>query len=230
MEMSNVIKKIKMIPWWGWLSGILLFIFQRLLYSAGVTISNMIGTAEHALCLKIPFIDNAYPFVPVFVLIYLFSFVFWLFAPAVVSLTPRRNYINYLIGFILAQLIGFVIFILIPTYMDRVEENLYALIEGPGILNELIAMVYRMDGGDMAYNLMPSYHCLLSAYAYLGIRKQESISLGFRMYTLIMAILICMSTMLIRQHYFIDFVTGVGFAVICYILMEKLDPGKKFAE
>ena len=226
--MSKTIEKIKAIPWWGWVSGVLLFIFQRALYSIGVSISQMIGTADHALLLKIPFLDDAYPVIPVFVIIYLYSFIFWLFAPAVVSLTPRRNYVNYLIGFILAQLIGFVFFIFVPTYMDRVAENLFEITNKPGFLYKLLNMVYEMDGGNMAYNLTPSYHCLLSAYAYLGIRKQECISRWFRIYTLVMAILICLSTLFTRQHYIIDVVTGVGFAVICYILMEKLNPGKKY--
>lgn len=96
------------------------------------------------------------------------------------------------------------------------------LIDKPGLFNEMLKVVYEQDGGNMAYNLAPSYHCLLSAYAYLGIRKQETISKGFRIYTLIMAIIICLSTVLVKQHYFIDIVTGVGFAVISYMMIEKL--------
>ena len=226
--MSNLTNKIKAIPWWGWLSGVLLFLLQRVLYSGGVYLSELIGTSEHALCLKIPVIDDMFPLVPVFVVIYLYSFLFWLVAPAVVSLTPRRNYVNYLIGFVIAQLIGFVFFVFVPTYMDRVEENLFVLIDKPGLFNEMLKVVYEQDGGNMAYNLAPSYHCLLSAYAYLGIRKQETISKGFRIYTLIMAIIICLSTVLVKQHYFIDIVTGVGFAVISYMMIEKLDPGKRW--
>ena len=225
---NSLIGMFKAIPWWGWVLGVALFIFQRALYSIGVTISEMIGTADHAVLLKIPMIDDAYPFVPVFVIIYLYAFIYWLCAPAVVSLTPKRNIVNYLIGFVIAQLIGFVFFIFVPTYMDRVQEGLFEMVDKPGFLYKLLNMVYEMDGGNMAYNLSPSYHCMLSAYAYLGIRKQEAVPKWFRIYTLVMAILVCMSTMLIRQHYFIDFVTGVGFAVICYVIVEKLDPGKKF--
>ena len=83
------------------------------------------------------------------------------------------------------------------------------------------------DGGEMAVNLFPSYHCLISVYCYLGVRKQPEISRGFKLYSLIMAILICASTQFTKQHYILDVVGGVGIAVVCYILMNKLDPGKK---
>jgi len=128
------------------------------------------------------------PLIPIFVLPYVYSYIFWIGGPIAVSLTKRRNFINYL------------------------------------------AAVYAADGWDMAFNLFPSYHCLISVYCYLGVRKQPEISKGFKMYSLIMAILICASTQFTKQHYIIDVVGGVGIAIFCYILMNKLDPGKKWAE
>ncbi|MBQ1521435.1 MAG: phosphatase PAP2 family protein, partial [Erysipelotrichaceae bacterium] len=78
------------------------------------------------------------------------------------------------------------------------------------------------DGSEMAYNLVPSYHCLISAYCYLGVRKQPEISKGFRVYSLIMAILISISTVCTKQHYIIDVVTGVGISIGCYLLMNRV--------
>ena len=50
----------------------------------------------------------------------------------------------------------------------------------------------------MAFNLFPSYHCLISTYCYLGVRKQPEISRGFRIYSLVMAALIGLSTLLTK--------------------------------
>ena len=83
------------------------------------------------------------------------------------------------------------------------------------------------DGGDLAFNLFPSYHCLISLYCYLGIRRRNEVSKGIRVYSLIMTLLICMSTVLTKQHYFIDIVGGLGIALVCYFIVEKLDPGAK---
>ena len=91
-------------------------------------------------------------------------------------------------------------------------------------------MIYSADGGTIAYNLFPSYHCLISAYCYLGVRKQRGISKGFKIYSLVMAILISFSTVLTKQHYIVDVFGGILIAVLCYILMEKLDPGARYKD
>ena len=39
-----------------------------------------------------------------------------------------------------------------------------------------------------------------------------------------MTILICMSTVFTKQHYFLDIVGGLGISVICYAVVQKLDP------
>ena len=227
--MRGFLKKIKAVPWWGWVFGIVLFILNFVFYRFGAYLSRVLGTVSYAFECKIPAIDDLTPLIPIFVLPYVYSYIFWICGPVAVSLTKKRNFINYLCGFMLAYIVGFIIFVFCPTYMDRVKEGLMAVAERPGIFNQLLAGVYAADGGEMAFNLFPSYHCLISVYCYLGVRKQPEISRGFKLYSLIMAILICASTQFTKQHYILDVVGGVGIAVVCYILMNKLDPGKKLA-
>ena len=50
------------------------------------------------------------------------------------------------------------------------------------------------------------------------------------MYSLIMAILICFSTLFTKQHYIIDVILGVAVSIVCYVIIEKIDPGKKFEQ
>ncbi|MBR6349947.1 MAG: hypothetical protein IKR67_05295, partial [Lachnospiraceae bacterium] len=64
-------------------------------------------------------------------------------------------------------------------------------------------------------------------YCYLGVRKQPEISKGFRIYSLVMTILICLSTVFTKQHYFIDIFGGLAISIICYLVVGKLDPGGK---
>ena len=98
----------------------------------------------------------------------------------------------------------------------------------PGLFNGMLKTIYAADGSDLAFNLFPSYHCLISAYCWLGVRNRPEISKGFRVYSLVMVILICMSTVFTKQHYIIDTVGGLGISLGCYLLMRKLDPGKKY--
>ncbi len=221
------LEKKKRIPWWGWVLGLVYFALQFGIYRLGDYLSAVIGTKAHAWSPKIPAIDDLVHVVPVFVVIYIFSYIFWICAPAVVSKTKKANLINYLIGLTSAYIIGFLIFTFFPTYMDRVAEGLMDFDAGGGIFSALLAKVYASDGSDIAFNLFPSFHCMISAYCYLGIRKQPEISKGFKIYTLVMAILICMSTQFTKQHYLLDFLGGVSLAIICYIIVEKINPGEK---
>ena len=226
--MGKMISRIKQIPWWGWFFGFLYFGLQYGMYRLGELLSRVFGTVSYAFECKIPVIDDLIPIIPAFVVIYLFSYIFWICAPIAVSLTGKRHFTNYITGLSLAYIIGFLFFVFMPTYMDRVKENLMEVAQMPGFFNGLLATVYKADGSDLAYNLFPSYHCLISVYAYLGVRGREDISKGFRIYSLVMCILICLSTVFTKQHYIIDTVGGIAISVGCYILMKKLDPGKRF--
>jgi membrane-associated phospholipid phosphatase len=173
-------------------------------------------------------IDDLFPVIPVFVVIYLFSYVFWICGPIAVSLTAKRNFVNYICGLSLAYVIGFLFFVFLPTCMDRTAEGLMAIAAEPGFFNQLLATVYAADGSTLAFNLFPSYHCLISLYCYLGVRKQPEISKGFQVYSLVMVVLICLSTLFTKQHYIIDMVGGLGISLACYALMHRLDPGRKY--
>ena len=226
--LSRLISRIRSVPKWGWIFGIVYFGLQYGMYRLGDLLSRVLGTISGAVCPKIPFIDDRIPLIPVFAVIYLFSYLFWIFGPVAVSLTKKRNFVNYIVGLSLAYIIGFLFFVFMPTYMDRAAEGLMHVAEGPGLFNGLLRTIYAADGSNLAFNLFPSYHCLISLYCYLGVRRQPEISKGFRIYSLVMAALICMSTVFTKQHYFIDIVGGLAISIICYIIVNKIDPGKKY--
>ena len=226
---SSTIEKIKQIPRWGWVCGFVYFGLQYGMYRLGDLLSRVLGTISGAICPKIPIIDDHIPIIPVFVVIYLFSYVFWICGPIAVSLTKRRNFINYITGLSMAYIIGFLFFVFFLTYLDRNAEGLMEQALQTGFFNRLLATIYSADGSNLAFNLFPSYHCLISLYCYLGVRKQPEISKGFRTYSLIMTMLICLSTVFTKQHYFIDIVGGLGISIICYYIVNRIDPGKKYS-
>lgn len=225
--MKRFWEKIKSIPRWGWIVGFVHFGLQYGMYRLGDWISRLTGTIERAFPPKIPF-DDLIPIIPVFAVIYLFSYVFWICGPIAVSLTKKRNFVNYIVGLSLAYLIGFLFFVFLPTCMDRSREGLMEVASRPGLFNWLLSIIYGADGSGMAFNLFPSYHCLISLYCYLGVRKQPEISKGFRIYSLIMTVLICLSTVFTKQHYVLDIAGGLGISLLCYWLVGIWDPGKKY--
>ncbi len=222
-------ERIKQVPWWGWALGFVFFGLQYGMYRLGDLLSRVLGTISGAICPKIPVIDDLIPIIPIFAVIYLFSYVFWICGPIAASLTKKRNFINYIVGLSMAYVVGFLFFVFVPTYMDRASEGLMEQAMKPGFFNSLLATIYAADGSNLAFNLFPSYHCLISLYCYLGVRKQPEISKGFRAYSLIMTVLICLSTVFTKQHYFIDIVGGLVISIICYNIINRINPGKKYS-
>lgn len=227
-RMNYLWSRIREVPRWGWAFGIVYFALQYGMYRLGELLSRVLGTVSYAFPCKIPVLDDLFPLVPAFAVIYLYSYFFWICGPIAVSLTKKRNFVNYICGLSLAYIIGFLFFIFLPTYMDRTAEGLMEAAKQPGIFNAMLATIYAADGSEYAFNLFPSYHCLISLYCYLGVRGQEEISRGFKIYSLVMVVLICLSTIYTKQHYVIDMVGGLGIAFFCYNLMGRLDPGKRW--
>lgn len=226
--MEKLKSLMQRVPRWGYIAGIAYIALSYALYRLGNYLSVVTGSAAYAREVKIPVIDDMIPLIPVFVIPYIFSYVFWIMGPIAVSKTRKSNFVNYIAGLTLAYLIGFVFFWLSPTYIDRTSEGLLSAAAQPGLMNRLLGMIYAADGSRYGFNLFPSYHCLISIYCWLGVRNQPEIPKAFQYYSLIMALVICLSTVLTKQHYIVDVFGGVGISILCYMLMNRLDPGDKF--
>ena len=226
--MKRIIDRLKQIPRYGWIIAVVLFLLDTTSYYFGTLFSRLLGTISWQIAPKIPFIDDRIPFIAILVIPYLLSYPIWVLGSAIVSLTEKKNYVDYIISMSLAYFIGFLFFFLMPTYMDRLTEGVLQRAERPGFLGYCLHLTYYNDGGRYGFNLFPSFHCMISVFCYLGVRKRKEISKGTRIYTLVMAILICLSTVCIKQHYFIDVVGGVLVAIICFAVVKKSNISLRF--
>lgn len=225
--MTAIWKKIRSVPLYGWITGFLYFFLQYGMYRLADYLSRVFGTINYAYLPKMPFIDDRIPLFAPFIVIYIFSYVFWIMGPIIASLTDKKNFINYIIGLSAAYIVGSLMLLLMPTYMDRAAEGLMEAAARPGIFNKMLGAIYGVDGGTRAFNLFPSFHCMISLYCYLGVRKRPEVSKGTRIYSLVMTVLICMSTVFTKQHYFVDILGGLSVSIICYIIVNRIDPATK---
>lgn len=225
--MKRVAEFFRRIPPVAWPITLFLYAYQYALYLLGPEVSALIGSDRWAFSPKIGFIDDRIPLVKIFILIYVLSFVFWFVYMVIVSVTDRRNYINFIFSYMLSGAIGFLFFVFMPTYIDRSAEGLLAAVEGPGFLNWVLRLIYGNDGLELGWCLFPSFHCLVSLFCYLGVRKSGNIGRGVKMFALIMTVLVCLSTVLTKQHYFVDIFGGLGLAVLCHAVAAKIDPGRR---
>ena len=145
----------------------------------------------------------------------------------VVSLTSRKNFFNYIVGLLAAYFVGFLFLVFLPTYMDRAVEGLTSIPSDGNPINFLLNLVFENDGDSFNRNLFPSYHCMISMYCYLGVRKQPEIAKPVRIGFLVLAVLISASTVLVKQHYIIDIPSAWLVAIGCYAVVNKINPAER---
>jgi membrane-associated phospholipid phosphatase len=147
-------------------------------------------------------LDPWIPFVSQFVFAYLLYYP-WLFIPLRV-LRTRESFFRGLCAFALMQLFAEAVFILYPSHIERPP------VVGTGLSETLVRWLYALDAG---WNLFPSLHVGHSVLVALIYRKYV------RSGTLLVwtgTLLICASTVLIKQHFVVDILSGGLLAAACY--------------
>lgn len=221
---------IKKFRWYGWAGIAIVITGDLLIYYLSHFILETSGRIAIAVSPKIDVIDNCFPVVPFFVIIYWYSYLFWGFAILATALTEKHNFINMVISMLVVEAIGFIIYIAFPTYLDRAKEGLLDIGKQPGFCNWLLSTTYALDGGEFGHNLFPSFHCILALGPALGTFRRKDSPLWWRIIAMISVVLICLSTLFTKQHYFIDVVGGIGLALICFYLTKLINPGKRILE
>lgn len=165
--------------------------------------------------LPMTWIDEAVPFVPWTVWIYVSEYVFFV---AVYVLTKDMvNTNKYLYSFFALQTVSVFIFWVWPTTYPR---HLFPLpTEDIGYLTHFIFSQVRE--ADTPANCAPSLHvssCYLSSFIFLDEQRKK-----FPFFFL-WATLVAMSTMTTKQHYIIDVILGFGMAVTVYWVFHRFIP------
>jgi membrane-associated phospholipid phosphatase len=147
-------------------------------------------------------IDASIPFVPQFVLPYLLYYP-WVMLPVPI-LRSRAEFYHAVSAFLVAQLVAMTIFMIFPSHMTR------PAVVGDGLTHEMVRTLYRLDNG---FNLIPSLHVAHSVLVALFFR-----ALRPKLFPAVAAgtLLISVSTVLIKQHYFLDIPAGMALAIVSY--------------
>lgn len=156
-------------------------------------------------------LDAYIPFVPEFIYIYILSYFFWFVTPFFcVSSGPDRFY-RWLNANIISLLICSVFFLALPATLKRPD------VVPDSLTTYLLALIYKCDTPT---NLLPSIHCLLSWFCFIGVRGQKKIPLQYRIFSLVFALLICASTVLVRQHTLVDIFSALALAELVWLVSK----------
>lgn len=157
-------------------------------------------------------LDKMIPVINGTVWIYLGCYLFWIFNYIRICKESPEISIRFCVSEVVSKLICGLFFVLLPTFRIRPE------VLGTGISADLLRLVYTVDA---ATNLFPSIHCLVSWFCFRGLLWCPSSTKTFRIFSLIAAILVFISTVTTAQHVLLDIVGGVLVAEIGILIADK---------
>ncbi len=157
-------------------------------------------------------IDAVIPYVPFFFLPYLLCFAYWALMYIYIAGLDVRRRINLTAAALCSSVLFGLLFMLIPTEMARPEDP------GTGFFGLLAKIAYSADS---PVNLFPSFHCFASYLCFIGVRGAKEASIWLKIAAFLAALLTFASTMLVKQHYFVDFIPAVFIAELFWRLSLK---------
>lgn len=161
------------------------------------------------------YLDSHIPFVKEFVLAYYFWFVYMSVGLLYLGFTSKMDFYRMELFLSLGMVISFIVFILYPNAQFARPSVL-----GKDVFSSLVNFIYAHDGTN---NVFPSIHvcnALGVHTALINCNKLKDKTL-LKSLSFVATLLICASTVFIKQHSIIDVVGGVILATIIYICIYQ---------
>lgn len=159
-------------------------------------------------------IDQKIPFIPYFIYIYNMFYPFVFLVLYFVFYNDKKNYYQGIIAGIIGYLLSDIIFLVYPTTIIR-PVNFYDKLDL--LTAKFIKLTYEIDNPPI--NCLPSIHCLFCfqvAYTTITSKKIRRIN---KIIITIIALLIIISTVLVKQHYFYDILAALGIFCLANLMV-----------
>lgn len=163
-------------------------------------------------------LDESIPMINWTVSIYFLCFLVWALTYIYMATRDEKEAIQFFLADFIGKLSALVCFLIIPTAVKRPH------VVGSDIWASLMRWLYSVDVAD---NLFPSIHCMVSWYCYLGIRRNEKSPLWCKVGMFLFAIAVCVSTVTTKQHVLMDVQTGILIAELSYVLAGFIISGRE---
>lgn len=159
-------------------------------------------------------LDKQIPLLPISSYIYILAFAYWAVNYIILARISKYMLKKVFIADTFAKIVCLICFLFIPSYIVQPEAS---EITGPGAW--LLKIVYFVDEPN---NLLPSIHCFVSWLCFRPMldREAKDIPLGYKVFSFIFSMSICLSTLTTKQHVLWDVATGIGVAEAGWILAK----------
>ena len=165
-------------------------------------------------------LDRAAPFLPFFTVFYIGAFIQWGIYYLRIASGPAGKSAGYLVAEVMAKLACTFTFLVFPTSIVRPDAA------GGGIFSFVLCFIYAVDAPTC---LFPSIHCLMSWLSMRHVLSDRDLSVTRKTISVLFTILVCLSTVFIRQHFAADCFAGILLAEAGLALSGKMRLTGRFA-
>lgn len=160
-------------------------------------------------------IDKYIPFNEYFVIPYLFWFVFIALGFAYFVFIDQVGLKRTCFYLFLGMSISLFIYFILPN-----GQNLRVDIQHENLFQDIIAFIYSIDSST---NVCPSIHVYNSLMMMISLLKSDKIKIHriLSIGIIGLAFLICLSTVMIKQHAFIDVIVAMILVIIIYVIGNR---------
>lgn len=159
------------------------------------------------------FVDKAIPFNRLFVIPYVVWYGYVVIFIFLLCVLHKEAYYKLITTISVGMLLCYVVYYFYPTHVPR------PVVVGDDLLSNLVLSIYANDN---PYNCMPSIHVLNTLLVAMFVSAEEKFHKVIKIVSAVIAVLIILSTMFIKQHYFVDVISATILAYILFFIVNTL--------
>lgn len=161
-------------------------------------------------------LDDYIPFNEWFIIPYYLWFIYIFTTVAYFLITSKDSFYKIASYLFIGMTICLIIYTIWPNGQD-LRPNLNTL----GRDNILISLVRKLYSVDTSTNVCPSIHVFNSIGACIAIHKSASLRKHkwIPVCSTILTVLICLSTMFLKQHSAMDVIAGISLSFVMYLVV-----------
>lgn len=153
------------------------------------------------------FIDDIIPFCEVFVIPYVGWYLLIVGSLLYFALYNVDNFKRLQIFIIVTQIAAMAVYIIFPSRQDLRPAEF----PRDNFFTDCVGILYSLDTNT---GVCPSLHCAYSIGIASVWLKEKSASKGFKAFIVVFVVLICLSTMFIKQHSAVDFFAALPICLL----------------
>lgn len=166
-------------------------------------------------------VDDWIPFCEIFIIPYLLWFLY--VVVVILYLYYQKEHLEDYYHCVITLILGMSTCLLVYLLFPNAQNMRPTAFTKHNIFTDIINFIYASDTDT---NVLPSIHVYnaIAIHVAFATCYQFKTRRGWKLASLILCILICLSTMFLKQHSFLDVITAMGLYAIYYILIYKLIP------